>query len=106
MMASGATLRAGSAVLLCFLGLLGSLAGSPLFWVVFGGAVVVVAALSGGGGGSGGGSEQREGGIPVAHFGFPAEFHLVNDEEGETAGIGERPQVRRGFVVRCPRCIG
>lgn len=88
MVASVAAVRAGSAVLLCLLGLLGSLGESPLFWVVFGGAVVVVAALSGDGGrGSGG-----EGGNPVAHFGFPAEFHLVNEEEGETAGIGERPQ--------------
>ncbi|CAN0210816.1 unnamed protein product, partial [Hapterophycus canaliculatus] len=91
MTTSGAALRAGSAALLCFLGLVGSFGESPLFWVVFGGAVVVVAALSGGGGG--GEWERGEGGIPVAHFGFPAEFHLVNDEEGETAGIGERPQV-------------
>ncbi|CAM9953363.1 unnamed protein product [Scytosiphon promiscuus] len=89
--ASGATLRVGSAVLLCFLGLLGSLGESPLLWVVFGGAVVVVAALSGDGGY--GGWERGEGGVPVAHFGFPAEFHLFNDEEGETAGLGERPQV-------------
>eukprot|EP00903_Cladosiphon_okamuranus_P006353 g6223.t1 len=89
MVASGAALRIGSAVFLCLLGLLGSLGESPLFCVAFGGAVVVVAALSGGGGGGAGG----EGGEPVAHFGFPAEFHLVNEEEGEMAGIGERPQV-------------
>lgn len=87
--ASGAAVRAGSAVCLCLLGLLGSLGESPLFWVVFGGAVAVVAALGGGGDRPGGGA----GGSPVAHFGFPAEFHLVNEEEGETAGIGERPQV-------------
>lgn len=85
---SGAALRASSAILLCFLGLLASLGESPLFWVVLGGAVVVVAAITGGGSGGG------EGGSPVAHFGFPAEFHLVNEEEGEMAGIGERPQVR------------
>lgn len=94
MVASGPALRVGSAVLLCLLGLLGSLGESPLFWVVFGGAVVVVAALSGGGGRGAGG----EGGEPVAHFGFPAEFHLVNEEEGETAGIGERPQVGCALV--------
>lgn len=94
MAASGAAVRAGSAVLLCLLGLLGSLGESPLFWVVFGGAVFVLAALSRGGGPGPGG----EGGEPVAHFGFPAEFHLVNEEKGETAGIGERPQ------VCCPCC--
>lgn len=99
MAASGAGVRAGSAVLLCLLGLLGSLGESPLFWVVVGGAVVVVAVLSGGfngggvGVGVGVGGERGEGGHPIAHFGFPAEFHLVNEEEGETAGIGERPQV-------------
>eukprot|EP00752_Nemacystus_decipiens_P014281 g12701.t1 len=87
MAAPGAAVRAGSAVFLCLVGLLGSLGESPLSWVVFGGAVVVLAALSGSGGGAGG-----EGGNPVAHFGFPAEFHLINEEEGETAGIGERPQ--------------
>lgn len=101
MAAPGAAARAGSAVLLCLLGLLGSLGGSPLFWVVFGGAVVVVAALSGGGGGRGAG---REGGNPVAHFGFPAEFHLVNEEEGEAAGIGERPQVHAVGVAGCGLC--
>ncbi|CAM9566356.1 unnamed protein product [Ectocarpus fasciculatus] len=84
---SGAALRASSAILLCFLGLLASLGESPFFWVVLGGAVVVVAAITGDGSGGG------EGGSPVAHFGFPAEFHLVNEEEGEMAGIGERPQV-------------
>lgn len=89
MAASSGAVSAGSAVFLCLLGLLGSLGESPLFWVVFGGAVVVVAALSGGGDRGAG----AEGGNPVAHFGFPAEFHLVNEEEGETAGIGERPQV-------------
>lgn len=93
MAASGAGVRAGFAVLLCLLGLLGSLGESPLFWVVFGGAVVVVAALSGGVMGGGGEGDREEGGIPVAHFGFPTEFHLVNEEEGETAGLGERPQV-------------
>lgn len=85
---SGAALRASSAALLCFLGLLASLGESPLFWVALGGAVVVVAAITGGGRSGGGG------GSPVAHFGFPAEFHLVNEEEGEMAGVGERPQVR------------
>ncbi|CAM9262265.1 unnamed protein product, partial [Ectocarpus sp. 6 AP-2014] len=84
---SGAALRATSAILLCFLGLLASLGESPLFWVVLGGAVVVVAAITGGGSGGG------EGGSPVAHFGFPAEFHLINEEEGEMAGVGERPQI-------------
>lgn len=95
MAVSGAGVRAGSAVLLCLLGLLGSLGESPLFWVVFGGAVVIIAALIGGvsGPGMGVGGEGGEGGNPIAHFGFPAEFHLVNEEEGETAGIGERPQV-------------
>lgn len=90
MAASGAPVRAGSAVLLCLLGLLGSLGESPLFWVVFGGAVAIIAAMTGGGGDGAVG----EGSSPVAHFGFPAEFHLTNEEEGETAGIGERPQVR------------
>ncbi|CAM9461081.1 unnamed protein product, partial [Ectocarpus sp. 13 AM-2016] len=84
---SGEALRATSAILLCFLGLLASLGESPLFWVVLGGAVVVVAAITGGG------SSGGEGGSPVAHFGFPAEFHLINEEEGEMAGIGERPQI-------------
>ncbi len=90
MAAYGAPARAGSAVVLCLLGLLGSLGESPFFWVVFGGAVAIVAALNGGAGDGGVG----EGSKPVAHFGFPAEFHLTNEEEGETAGIGERPQVR------------
>lgn len=112
MVVSGAGVRVGSAVLLCLLGLLGSLGETPLFWVVLGGAVVVVAALSGGGGGGGGGQEERgEGSSPIAHFGFPAEFHLVNEEEGETAGIGERPQVgvlcartRETLSLMCVRC--
>lgn len=82
--------RAAAAVLLCFLGLLLSLGASPMFWVVFAAAIVVVAALSDDGGG-GGGEGARVG--PVAHFGFPAEFQLLNEEEGDMAGIGERPQV-------------
>lgn len=92
---SGAALRATSAILLCFLGLLASLGESPLFWMVLGGAVIVVAAITGGGSGGG------EGGSPVAHFGFPAEFRLVNEEEGELVGIGERPQVRTLHVNFC-----
>ena len=65
---TGAALRASSAILLCFLGVLGALGESPLFWVVFGGAVVVVAATSGGGGSSGGagGSTPRK--ILDAHY--------------------------------------
>lgn len=55
-----------------------------------------------GGGGGGGAGEGGRGVGPVAHFGFPAEFHLVNEEEGEAAGIGERPQ-----VCTCVRaCVG
>lgn len=80
--------RAAAAVLMCFLGLLLSLGESPMLWVVFAAAIAVVAALCDGGDGEGAGMG------PVAHFGFPAEFQLVNEEEGEMAGIGERPQVR------------
>lgn len=55
--------------------------------------VVIVLALSvGGGGGGGGGGGAGE--SPVAHFSFPAEFHLVKEEEGGPGCLGERPQVR------------
>ena len=91
--------RAAAAVLMCFLGLLLSLGASPMLWVVFAAAIFVVAALCDGGGGGGGGAEGARMG-PVAHFGFPAEFQLVNEEKGETAGIGERPQ-----VCACARCL-
>lgn len=84
----GPVRRVGSALLLCLLGLLLALGASTVFWVMLAAAVVVVTMLGGGGGGGGGG-----GVAPVAHFGFPAEFHLVNEEAGETVGIGERPQV-------------
>lgn len=87
---SGPVRRAGSAVLLCLLGLLLALGASTIFWVVFAAAVVVVMALGTGGDGAGG----REGVSPVAHFGLPAEFHLTNGDEDEMAGIGEQPQVR------------
>lgn len=66
-----------------------------MFWVLFAAAVIIIMALGGGGGGGGGG----EGISPVAHFGFPAEFHMVNEEEGEMAGIGECPQVLLGNEI-------
>lgn len=96
---AGAVRRAASGVLLGLLGLLLALDTSSIFWVLFAVAVAVVMAAGGGGSGAGGG----EGAGPVAHFGFPAEFHLVNEESGEMAGIEERPQVLwRGalFVTR------
>ena len=82
--------RAAATALLCFLGLLLSLGASPMFWIVFGAAIVVIATLCDSGDGGGG---DGAGVGPVAHFGFPAEFQLLNEEEGNIAGIGERPQV-------------
>lgn len=89
----GPVRRVGSALLLCLLGLLLALGASTVFWVMLAAAVVVVTMLGGGGGGGGEGGGEGGGVAPVAHFGFPAEFHLVNEEAGETVGIGERPQV-------------
>lgn len=79
-----------AAFILCLLVLCLALGASSVFWVVLGVVLAVVIALGGGGQGQGGG----EGASPVAHFGFPAQFHLVNGEEGDMTGLGERPQVR------------
>lgn len=64
-----------------------------IFSLGFAAAVVVALAVGG---------DSGEGATPVAHFGFPAEFHLVNEEDSGNAGMGraERPQVR---VRVCPR---
>lgn len=63
---------------------------SSIYWASFTAIVAVILAL---GGGAGGG-ERSEGLAPVAHFGFPVEFHLINEEIGEMAGAaGELPQV-------------
>lgn len=78
-----------SSTLLCALALLWTLNAPAIYWTVFTAIVAVILAL---GGGAGGG-ERGEGLTPVAHFGFPAEFHLINEETGEMAGAGERPQV-------------
>lgn len=87
---AGSVRRVASAFLLFILGMFLALGADSVFWVALTVAVVLVIAL-GGGGRDGGG--MGEGLAPVAHFGFPAEFHLVNEEEGDTAGLGERPQV-------------
>lgn len=60
-----------------------------MFWVALALVVMVTMALGGGGRDGGGG----DAGAPIAHFGFPAEFHLVNEDVGEMTGLGERPQV-------------
>lgn len=75
--------------LLSTVALIWALDAPDIYWTVFTAIVVVLLML---GGGAGGG-ERGEGLTPVAHFGFPAEFHLINEEIRETAGAGERPQV-------------
>lgn len=78
-----------SIFLLCVLALVLAQGTSSILWVALVTMVVVVMALGGGGSGQGGG----EGEEPVAHFGFPAQFHIVHEERGEMTGLGERPQV-------------
>lgn len=93
---------AATSLLLLFMVSLAMGPGSVLSLGFF--AAIVVALAVGG--------DSGERATPVAHFGFPAEFHLVKDEDSGSMGMGraERPQVRVRVVVDpstkiavCPR---